>query len=62
MWGPKLYHTGKNLVNLDNLGGLDFDRETANGERGGKGQFYFTGNLVIPMPGQYLKISNLPTE
>jgi hypothetical protein len=61
-WGPKLYHAGKNLVNLDDLDGKQFERRTDNGSRSFKGQFYYRGNMVIPAPGQYLKISNLPTS
>jgi len=61
-WGPKLYHTGKNLVNLDDLDGKQFERRTESGSRQFKGQFYFRGNLVIPGPGMYCKITNLPTS
>ena len=61
-WGPKLYHTGKNLVNLDDLDGKQFERRNDNGQRSFKGQFYFRGNLVIPGPGMYCKVTNLPTS
>lgn len=60
-WGPKLYHTGKNLVNLDDLDGKQFERVTTSGARSFKGQFYFRGNLVIPGPGMYCKVTSLPT-
>jgi hypothetical protein len=61
-WGPKLYHSGSKLVNLDDLDGKQFERTTTNGARNFKGQFYFRGNLVIPGPGMYCKITGLPTS
>lgn len=61
-WGPKLYHNGKNLVNLDDLDGKQFERRNDNGARSFKGQFYFRGNLVLPGPGMYAKITSLPTS
>lgn len=57
---PKLLHSGKNLVNLDNFDGKDFERVTTSGARQFKGQFFFRGQLCIPGPGMYGKISNLP--
>jgi hypothetical protein len=61
-WGPKLYHTGSKLVNLDDLDGNQFQRSATAGARTYKGQFYFRGNLVLPAPGMYAKLSNLPTS
>lgn len=61
-WGPKLYHAGAKLVNLDDLDGKQFERTTTNGSRNFKGQFYFRGNLVIAAPGMYGKATGLPTS
>jgi hypothetical protein len=61
-WGPKLYHSGSKLVNLDDLDGKQFERRTVNGSRSFGGQFYFRGNLVIPGPGMYCKVTGLPTS
>ncbi len=62
MWCPKLYHSGGKLVNLDDLDGKQFERVTASGARNFQGQFYYRGNLVVPAPGKYAKLTNLPTE
>jgi len=59
---PRLYYSGKNLVNLDDLDGKRFERVTENGSRKYKGQFYFRGNFVLPGPGNYVKGTSLPTS
>lgn len=61
-YGPKLYHSGSKLVNLDDLDGKQFERQTANGARSFKGQFYFRGNMVVAAPGMYGKVTGLPTS
>lgn len=61
-YGPKLYHSGAKLVNLDDLDGKQFERQTANGARSFKGQFYFRGNMVVAAPGMYGKVTGLPTS
>jgi len=59
--GPKLYHAGEKLVNLDAFDGKDFERQTANGAREFKGQFFFSGQFVLEAPGAYFKGTSLTT-
>lgn len=58
---PYIAYSDENLINLDDLDGLRFQRQNANGARQFKGQFYFRGNVIVPGPGNYAKGSNLPT-
>lgn len=62
LYRPKLIHTGKNLVNLENFDGKEFERVTAGGSRYYKGQFFFNGQLCIAGPGMYGKFTGLPTS
>lgn len=59
---PKLYHAGDKLINLDAFDGKDFERQTANGAREFKGQFFFSGQFVLEAPGAYFKGTTLTTS
>lgn len=61
--GPKLYHSGKNLINIDDLGdGLRVRRTSGVGSRSFLGNVFFRGQFVIPGPGNYSIVTDLPTE
>lgn len=56
---PYLCYAGDQLINLDDIDGKEFERQTSGGTRNFKGQFFFQGQLVIDGPGFYGKITGL---
>ncbi len=58
--GPKLYHAGSKLINLENLDGIDFLRNTSAGARKFGGRFYYYGNMTLE-PGAYVKGTGIVT-
>lgn len=58
---PYLCYAGDELINLDDLDGKEFERQTSGGTRNFKGQFFFQGQLVVDGPGFYGKITGMAT-